>query len=82
MKEAKEVFDESLKSHIPQKESYDDIREMNKKEIAKMEKMFNLPPVSGESIEQKIKNMKGFLKTYSEHDPDPVELLLDMRNYG
>jgi predicted RNase H-like nuclease (RuvC/YqgF family) len=71
---------ESLKLQVPQKIE-EDIWEMNKKEITKMEKLFNLSPISNEPIEQQLVKMRGYLKEYSEADLDPVDLLHAMRNH-
>ncbi len=73
---------QELKSRLGSNIEDEDIWEMNKREITKLEKMFNLPSVSKEPIEEKIAKMEGFLKKYTENDPDPVELLISMRYYG
>jgi hypothetical protein len=59
----------------------DDIWESNKIEIARMEKMFNLPPPSGEPIKQQITTMRGYLKEYSEEGFDIVDLIHEMRDH-
>jgi hypothetical protein len=73
---------QELKLHLEANAEEEDIWEINKKEISRMEKMFNLPLVSEEPIEEKIAKMNGFLKKYTENDPDPVELLISMRYHG
>jgi len=71
----------SLKLQTISKNESDNIWEINKIEIARMEKMFNLPPPSGEPIEQQIRKMRGYLKEYSEDGLDIVDLIHAMRDH-